>query len=362
MLLLLNVFHVVDSAVFVVVVAVVPVVVVVVVVVESALEPSHFPSEAPRLAVVKPMAGDDLDKGLEMMDGMPDLDGDHCPAPESPTLAVPAASPSHDSLVAPEATARVRGRKVDLSLPVDPYVAVWKDPIMAVLGPYFQERGPQVAPLLVAAHCAGALSEAKIYTEFGVSVEFPWISDPLSESYWFVQSNFGHLVRHHFRCMKQMEHTGSSLCMIHGARCGVDISEMYPGRNLNCLGAGTPCLGYSTQNQYRSHGSAENHAQSGLYKEWISSIKRHQPDSAWHENVFGSLLRQSKQQPKSPLQLCLEIVEQELPQYHAVVLFLDGSTFLWFSRRRVFIHLFHRRAGGRGASKRMVALMKACVF
>ena len=113
-------------------------------------------------------------------------------------------------------------------------------------------------------------------------------------------------------------------------------------------------------NKDRMKSSAEDHAEAGLWRSWIANIKREQPDEGYHENVFGILIRQSKQQPKSPLQLCLEDVKTELPMYHAVVMFMDGATFLWMSRRRVVIHVYHERAGGERAHRRMILMMKAC--
>ena len=90
-------------------------------------------------------------------------------------------------------------------------------------------------------------------------------------------------------------------------------------------------------------------------------MKKEDPDEGWWENVFGAILPTSASEDRSPAQLVIDKIKEDIPHYDVVCFFIDGSTFWSLSRRRIIVHVFHPRAGGRLAHLRMISYMKACL-
>ena len=129
------------------------------------------------------------------------------------------------------------------------------------------------------------------------------------------------------------------------------------GRNPHSNKAGLSCRGFSTTNRYRMSAGGFAHDESDLFEDWIDSTLADEPDESMVENVLGMALK-SKADDKSPLQIILDRVALRLPMYHVIVVFLDSELYLVLTRKRLWIHVYHKRVGGEAAHRRMVIMIK----
>ena len=125
---------------------------------------------------------------------------------------------------------------------------------------------------------------------------------------------------------------------------------------------GVSCFPLAIANKDRLSKGSEHHADAGLFYAFIQFMFDHEPQSAWLENVFGFLLRESKTNPEAPITRFLREAQRLLGDKYSIRVFLlDAGTFLCFTRKRVWIHFMHKDAGGARAHMRMAAMVKACV-
>ena len=93
------------------------------------------------------------------------------------------------------------------------------------------------------------------------------------------------------------------------------------------------------------------HAERDLWSAFLNTMINQDVDEAWMENVMGILLRESKTNPKSSLEVMVEETAIKTPQFSIRVFFQKGSSFLFLSRRRVFVHFCHEHVGGEAHGK-----------
>ena len=156
-----------------------------------------------------------------------------------------------------------------------------------------------------------------------------------------MQANHPDKVGHHFKDAKEVAKFGRGFCMRHNQICEPD--DMC-GRSTFVI-AGVSCRLFSTANKDRTKGT-KDHEDAGLAEAWVLQVERDEPDSAVLENVFGFAMRESKAEPASPLVQLLKYIKERLPMYSVRVYWMEGHVFLVLARRRVFVHLIHKRAGG----------------
>ena len=70
-------------------------------------------------------------------------------------------------------------------------------------------------------------------------------------------------------------------------------------------------------------------------------------------NVFRILCRESKKIPEAPLVAILALCAEKIPEWDLAIYFIDGYNGGVLSRRRVYLHAYHQRCGGRSAHERM---------
>ena len=146
-------------------------------------------------------------------------------------------------------------------------------------------------------------------------------------------------------------------CMKHCAVCKVPTVHDI-GRRLNDLTAGVSCRGFSTTNMSRLSQGGMAHFESDLFEHWISQLIVDEPDTGCLENVLGMSIK-AKADPIAPLTHVLNRLEERAPMYHVIVLFLDATAYMVLSRKRLFLHVMHKRCGGAKAHARQVYLLKA---
>ena len=225
------------------------------------------------------------------------------------------------------------------------------------LKPYFELRGKQVNEVLHASERTGLLTEAMAYQLAGLRYRIARTADPDVSSFRFVQANFpGDFC--HFNCMREVAREGEGVCMTHTRRCRAEDFSWPGKRRPNADMAGVSCRGFSTAHKSRMTKGAFAHSDSDLFESWVAGIKKDEPDFAVMENVLGMSIQTSKED-EAPLRRIVEFIERELPQYSCVVIWTDAIVWLVLNRKRLWIHLVHKRAGGRAAQDRFIALLKA---
>ena len=272
------------------------------------------------------------------------------PAPEASPL--PEASPT-----APEAftAARAVSPLPEASPPHMPVIEMehryqlWVNPIKHVLGPIHQARGQQLSPAKAYSGCSGLCTEHKPQTLLGVDVVHEWTCDPDPASFNFITTN-GPEVKHHF-CDLYGVSRGSCFCFQHERICEVELPVPDEGGH-KLLTCGTSCRPFSTARVDRMVKNTE-HADRDLWSAFLDLMIKLDVDEAWLENVMGILLRESRSNPRSPLEVMVEEVTKKAPQYSIRVFFQKGTSFLFLSRRRVFVHFCHARRGGADTQRRM---------
>ena len=307
--------------------------------------------------------GCDLDDWFSMMEKeLPtiEVDAKSSPVPKSP----PSTMKTFESVVDPAPAPSPSTEEVRVPLRDAPQVgnrrALWSDHIKEALKPYIEARGAQIHTVNCISQCTATCAESQVWAEFGIDSFFRWTCDPKWTSKRFCDRN-GPPRRCHFRDMKEVARTGSGLCMTHCQMCPAttpqDLQHRPGVSPLQKLTAGISCRGFSTTNAERMTGEYENHSETDLMDSWISHLKQDSPDEGLLENVFGFVI-QTKKQPISPLQKLFRKLQEETPEYHALVIFIDGGTFNRVNRKRVYVHACHSRAGGQAAHDRMSSLLK----
>ena len=265
--------------------------------------------------------------------------------------AIPSLPPTAASLASSSASVSASASRPS---PVkDDRYALWVEPTMEILGPVLAARGPQLAPVTGISGCTGLATEAKPLDLYGVDVVHEWTCDPDPYSFNFIMAN-GPRVKHHFCDFHSTSH-GECFCFMHGAVCSTALPSTAVHKKLT---AGTSCRPFSTARVGRMKLGTEDHHERDLWSAFLRHLVTDDLDEAWLENVMGLLLRESRSNPKSPLQGMLEQASVEAPMFSVRALFMRGSQFLFMSRRRVFIHFCHQRRGGAATQDRMVTYIQ----
>ena len=233
----------------------------------------------------------------------------------------------------------------------------WLTKIMEVLGPVIEARGSQVHAAVCASHCSGSMAEGKCLELAKIKAIWQQVCDKNPSSYQFAKDNGINMV-HFFDDMVQLCTDHKGWCVTHNQICALERRK----RELHAYGAGVSCLPFSISNKDRLKKGTLHHPDHNLFISFVKFLKDFEPLTAWLENVFGFLLRESKKNPEAPITRFLKLCKEELGDlYHIQVYYLDSRTYLEYTRRRVWIHFMHTAAGGELAHRRMSMMLKACI-
>ena len=272
------------------------------------------------------------------------------PSPEPQAAAAVDTSRAHDDMHSPMVCHPFPEPTGDIH-------ALWWAPIKESLEPFMALRGKQVREVLLTSQCTGLCSEPQIYNIAGLQHQILWTADPKIESFRFIQDNLKCKTGCHFRDIVELGDTGEGWCMVHGKRCKAPTPHQL-GRKVTSMSSGLSCCGFSTAFQKRLSEGGFVHPESHLFHAFIDMLIRDDADSGFIENVFGMLVK-SKKDAIAPIVLIIAESNRRAPQYSVRVFFLDSETYLVLSRKRVFIHVFHQRVGGRDAHRRMARMLQA---
>ncbi len=100
------------------------------------------------------------------------------------------------------------------------------------------------------------------------------------------------------------------------------------------------------------------HRDSDLLEAYVELVAAILPRVGVLENAAGFILPESRTDPESPLKRFAALMKLKAPSFSMFALLLQGSAFMCFSRRRIFVVAIEELAGGEMSAvlvKRMVA-------
>ena len=270
----------------------------------------------------------------------------HAAPPLPPPLLPPTASAVDEVILMAAADAM----PIDFSDEVvDKNYKLWIDPIKHVLGGVREARGEQLGPVNGFSGCSGLCSEHKPQSLLGIRVVHEWTCDPEPYSYNFIAKN-GPVVKHHYSDMFAVAR-GSCFCFSHARVCEVTQPLEPVHKVLTC---GTSCRPFSTARTARMTTSTE-HADRDLFSAFLTTMIELDCDEGWLENVMGILLRESRSDPRSPLEKMVQETIQKAPIFHPRLL-SEGELFPLFispACLRTFLPRASRRISNAGSNDKL---------
>ena len=239
---------------------------------------------------------------------------------------------------------------------------VWFESVLRALAGCLTQRGGQSEPLRIASLCSGMAPENPICHNLGLQVRHLFTVDPKQHAFNFCQDN-GPAREHHWLCMRELFGGGRSLsgtCALHGMqKCSAkEFTDLF----LDILIAGISCKPYSRVRTGRMTGGSSSHKDADLVDWYVQALLLLRPKVGIMENVFGFCMRESTNNPRTPLESFLEVCALKLPDYAVMPVVLHGSVYHPVSRRRLFIIHAHESVGGADMLKAMKVMMQVSCF
>ena len=225
-------------------------------------------------------------------------------------------------------------------------------------------RGECTRTHRMATGCTGTAPESLLEEISGLPVTHVFTCDSKAASWQFIKANSGfdddchHFLDMHdlLRC-RAITADGAEVpsddprraatmitgrCARHEMMC---CDLIMPKRLLDSFFAGISCKPYTMARTGRRAGT-KDHEDAGLLETFVLLLAELQPGFAILQNVWGFCLPESRTVRESPLTRLLTFAAQVAPMYIPVVIIMQGTVFLHFVRRRVYVVFIHRDKGG----------------
>ena len=218
-------------------------------------------------------------------------------------------------------------------------------------------RGHQVRPLLLGSTCSGLCPESRFGQLLDLDIHHAFTNDIKASAYRFAQQN-GPFAPHHYADMVEladnMHVEGNKVmfkakCVHHEQVC----EQVFDQGELDCITCGSSCKAFSMARHGRLSEGSKTHKDEPMIAKWCEMLARSEPKTGLLENVAGFMLPESSSDPASPLKRLVQYLGEIAPQYTVVPVILQGSTFMVFSRRRVYVCAIHESVGGPIAAAKM---------
>ena len=189
----------------------------------------------------------------------------------------------------------------------------------------------------------GCWPERRVHELFGIPTHWLFTMDKKDSAIAFCLDNYADQADHHFtNAMDFVEHCVDGECLWHNGRCGMSTDAGF----LDVLYVSTSCKPYSMARVGRRSGGTTDHDDSSCVAAFLKVLVTLEPKCVLFEQVFGFALRESSQDPRSPLSKMLDEIRAKAPDYQIMVFFARGSTHMILDRHRVYICMVHNRHGG----------------
>ena len=218
-------------------------------------------------------------------------------------------------------------------------------------------RGQQERPLIIASCCSGMAPESRFGQLLDLDLKHIWTNDIKASSYRWIQSN-GPDAPHHWADMCEMadkmeikdEHIIiKAKCVHHGTTC----EQVVEKGEMDCLSCGASCKPFSLPRHGRLTLGSKAHKDEKLIAKWAELLGASESKTGLLENVAGFMLPESASDPASPLKRLIEYMSEVAPEYSIVSIILQGSTYMVFSRRRIYVCAIHKSVGGAAAAAKL---------
>ena len=217
---------------------------------------------------------------------------------------------------------------------------LWIPHVTRPLAHIRESKGALRRKATVASLCTGLGPESRLPHALGVPMDFAFTSDCKESAYQWILRN-GPDSECHFVDLRHLMDSGTGICAKHGfQRCSITRWK----KKLDLLIAGISCRPYSNARAERKSGTAQ-HQDAYLFDAFVKIMVILEPGAALFENVFGISLPESRSDPVSPLQRMLDRIKTDLPMYSVTYFVTNGSLFLVWSRRRIWIFLYAQGEG-----------------
>ena len=212
-------------------------------------------------------------------------------------------------------------------------------------------RGKQLRSIRIATACSGLAPESKFDITVKLKHTSEWTCDSKESSWRFIEAN-GPVEGHHFVDFRELAASIDLSCpgkaKVQGRcarhefqQCTVELEI----GELDSFHAGVSCKPYSVARSDRASGT-KSHRDAWCMDAFLSLVSGVRPRTALLENVHGFIMPESKSDPTSPLKRFLAAAAEQCPTYSIQTFRLPGTTFLHFSRRRVFVCMIDNHSGG----------------
>ena len=231
-------------------------------------------------------------------------------------------------------------------------------------------RGPLLEELTMASGCTGTGPESLLPAITALDVRHEFTCDLKSSAWLFIKNNcdIGDKCHHYLdlnalladaRCV---DASGNEVDPSSPLKVGTHISGRCARHEMDVCGhfiaktaldgcfAGISCKPYSLARTGRRSGT-KAHADATLLETFVLIMGMLEPVYAMLENVWGFCLPESKLSKQSPLMRLMLFAERYAPQFLPVVVIMQGTTFMHFTRRRVYVTFFNIERGGREAAR-----------
>ena len=237
--------------------------------------------------------------------------------------------------------------------------------IKEMLEPVRLARGPLTRKARGSSICTGIASEHPSREPFEMPTDYLFGCDSKEAAFNFTQDNGPKFDAYFVDCHDIEPDLESSEADSDNQISGRDALKdfaittlLLPVLLLEWLIAGVSCRPFSVARAGR-HSGTVSHSEADLVPIWLKLLFKFQPKFSILENVFGFCLQENTLDKVSPLQRLIRFMKEQEYPYIIRVFILCGSTFLKWKRRRVFVSVIHKSAGGESASLAQEIMIKA---